>query len=274
MTWDSTALGASVRALAGASALLPVRTGRPPRHDGEGEWTTVAEYVEGPALDATIERIADLYGTPPRVAVAYFSRWWASRAAHAVAFPLVRDRRAFVPHPDELWLRHAGWIDGLALERPRALVLADDPGAGTDGATTVATDAELRRRAMQALVDLAAPMVDALCRRARISERQHWASIADGIAEACVLAGESTGERERAWAACEELLALATPPLHIRPRRFVLDHDGEVEVAVVKVQCDLAYLDGRSPKHFCLPCPIVKDAERRARMIEQRLHPH
>lgn len=273
MEWAATPLGSSFAALAAADPLLPVLAGPPPVADADGTWTTLAAYLadDGAAIDASVARISAFYRTPTRAAVAYFSRWWASRVAHVAVFPLVHDRRTFLPAADELWLRHAEWVDGVAVTDPRALVLDGDPATGAE---VVAGEAELRRRAVAWLVALSAPVIEALCRRATIAERQHWAAVADGIAEACVLAGESTGDRDAAWAIGEDLMDLASPPLRLRPRRFVLDHDGVVEASVVKVQCDLAYLDGQVPRHFCVPCPIVKDDERRLRLIDERLHPH
>lgn len=274
MGWAATPLGTSFAALAAANSRMPVHAGPPPAADPDGSWWSLAAYLadDGTALDSSIDRIGAFYGVPRRAAVAYFSRWWAMWAAAVAVFPLVHDRRTFLPRAEHLWLRHADWVDGVAVTAAPALVLTGDLGAAD--ADVVADEDALRRRAMTWLVELAAPMVDALGRRATIAARQHWAAVADGIAEACVLAGESTGERDAAWAECEALLDLASPPLQLRPRRFVLDHDGAIEASVVKVQCDLAYLDGKVPRHFCVPCPIVKDDERRLRLIDERLHPH
>lgn len=275
MNWEATPLGASFTALAAASPRLPVIAGRPPA-DPDGTWVSLAEYgsADGLALDQSVAAISKFYGVGHRVAVAYFSRWWASRVAHVIVFPLVRDQRVFLPVADELWLRLCEWVDGVAMGHPRALVLAGDPAATSPEAELVGDETMLHRRAVERLLELGAPMIETLCRQATIAERQHWAAVADGIGEACILAGEATGNRDHAWQISEQLIDLASPPLRLRPRRYVLDHDGIVEAAVVKAQCDLAYMNGCLPRHYCLPCPIVKDDERRLRLIDEREHPH
>ncbi|MGH9246045.1 MAG: hypothetical protein ACRD29_17350 [Acidimicrobiales bacterium] len=206
-----------------------------------GSWISVADLTaaDGAALVARHGAISARFGQGQRdVGAAYLMAWIAKAVAHPVAWSWLVDGLAPSLVPDEVALREydGGWFDALAVGTVDA-----DVGSG----------GELSGR----LVDLLAPMVEALRPRAPIGYRGLWGAVADAIAAGTAHAAIHGGRPDspavlRAGAAIVEA---ARPPLPRHPGFTTVTLAGRPTVIARRSVCCLAYKTGMQ---FCTTCPV------------------
>lgn len=243
--------------------LTPVST---PRHwvarwavpgpDDDGTWA-------GPA-DLTAERLAVLHaqsvgrGATGAAAAKWLCSWFAGGVAAAVGLTLCLQRAALLD-PVPAWRLHpAGWPDRLALDVPGTAVAPGHPWVGRAGVRVLADDAAVRAAALQAVLDVAAPVVSTCHGLARVGRGALWAEVGDALGLAvtrCPEVPASTGA-VRELAAVVRLPGAPWPVLPVL--EVVAGADGPVYRAV-KGGCCLAWrsrpVAGAAPQR-CATCPL------------------
>ena len=134
--------------------------------------------------------------------------------------------------------------------------LPGDPAASL-AERTVADDEALAAALHAALVQVVAPLVEALGRRGPLGERVLWLSASDTIAGGMLWLGELLGQEDLAAREAERLIR--TPARHCvaarRGRTYSCDLGSRT--VHVRASCCLSWrLDGGS---WCLTCPVLDE---------------
>lgn len=189
-----------------------------------------------------------------------------------VTAALLLDRRAWDVDAANLAVQPV--LGEAAVARPTALVLPDDPAAGTPDTAVVADLAALLDRVAAAAVATLAPLFAAVREATRYGLVPLWNGVADSVRSAAtyvpVYAGAHPGEwpRDLATALVDALVAHgakirtrgADVPLRWREREYAVS---------VRAACCLYYkVAGESPENYCMTCPFLDACARESRFGE------
>lgn len=264
----------------GASPWIAFDVGARP---SSGTWTTVPRLVAdgGAGLASLAEAVlAARQGFEARHAWRSMVPWVGWPVVEMNARVVRRARRLVRVSPTSvgLGLRWVGGEPGVHrvwTREVRLAVLPDDPLAEADhrGIEVVDEPALLRLLATD-LVQLFAPVVDAVRPRASCGRRGLWGGLLDCLvypfaesdpADAGV--ADQRGRVDRLLAAC------SGTPLDQRPTWVEFDHGGRACATLRKTACCLAYewpaemhaarADGGDPQwdRYCFGCPLIPEAE-------------
>jgi hypothetical protein len=209
----------------------------------------------------------------------------AGSLAELVVGTTLDQRRSLPLGPGSIGLRFgdAARLDEVSVSAPVVVVAPDDRDAGAAGATVVEPPdvaGQLRHVAVEALVDVFAPVVDAVRARAPFGRRGMWGTLADHVAEVAVRrARERDADVQAAWEAASVLLddlATVQPHARTRPRRQVVASRRGPQVVVAKGTCCLVYKAGapvgdrgaaarRIAPDACSSCPLRPELDRARR---------
>lgn len=188
-----------------------------------------------------------------------------------LAMAVASERRLPLVEPSDVYVR---WLetDGeprlshVAFTGGRMLVLADDPLAGSPGATVAPSLEALGDELVATTQRLSEDVVAVASRLARRGQRALWQTLADRIANAYLLVAKRTGDVDAARVEAESILLAAPKPLHSRIDWVRLEFAGEPHLFKRKSVCCLIY---KAPAHrdaYCNTCPLLDRGETVSRL--------
>ena len=216
-----------------------------------GRWHSLRDLgADGSVLAGQMRAFVASSGCPPETAATHMAGWVTGSFIRLLVFAYREERRLplLTAEGTALRLDPDGWFDGLAVGEPALAVRPGDPLAGTPG---VAVTSTLDRRLADLILDLSAPLVDALRGVSRLGRRTAWAIVSDTVMSA--FAGELPPGPAKDAAAEADRLLTGAGPLAVH-RRWI----GPVPLAAA---CCLAY---KRPglEHCERVCPKLDDRTR------------
>lgn len=207
---------------------------------------TVADLLaEDSALIRELHgRMTEEDGTPDPAAGRYLMGSLGGVAATALGYALAASGAVFVPDRDTMrWYLHPeGWTDRFEPGIARALVPSGHPWAGLAGVEVVDSPDERYQRAVAALTDALAPVVDAIAGLAKGGRPGLWAEVADGFASALVYQSR-VPVTDEGIAALRGLMSAMAAPWDGTPSIWPVELDFGAVCVMQKLGCCLAYTD-------------------------------
>ncbi len=170
-----------------------------------------------------------------------------------------------VLHVDE-----AGWIDELALRKPRFACLPDDPAAADPHAVVVADMDALRRFYLRTLLtEHLDAFMEVMKARLKYSLRAMQETLADRIAGTLIWLLKEQGEAARIHSEVTAFLNLL--PFKTKSGVLEVPFGGCCEPFLKRASCCLSY---RLPQYsYCASCPLQSEEERIGRFQEYLANP-
>lgn len=249
-------------------------TGEPPA--GEGGWARFEGYALPGVQDLVFAREqARANGpidTPLTVRGTYLWQNLVGPAPRLAGYLFTTQRRVPVLR-DNVRVRNIEWMQHQRIVRPQAVVLPDDPLAGTPGIEVAGDLDALTDRLWEEVAALVAPVLPSFRARRFVGTANGWGLLLDGLAGGVAFAGriDAPGvDADEAWARWEAALEARFLPTRHRPRRFEPGCEGGCQSGsmLVRAGCCLWFTTPRAARYegqdYCHSCRLMPDAERTA----------
>jgi hypothetical protein len=224
---------------------------------------------DNPALDEQLAIMGREYRTDnAEVLTRFFLRGFAYYLASSTVGPFVQDRRVPALALDTVGMTFGSWggPDAVILRHSRYFCLHTDAAALHPDAIPVPDVATLRLRLREGLVDVCAPLIDALRGRARIGARAMWVMVAESCAGVLVDALPAATPEREARAEVSALIGEPTSPLRAKPEILALAAQERRGLAMLGNDCCCNF---RLPDaDYCDNCPHRPREERLAALRE------
>lgn len=202
-----------------------------------------------------------------RTIAASFSLRYGWASAMAIA-PYLRYRCV----PDialsnvSLKFKESTFFERTAIHEPRGVMVAGDPRAAHPSIAVVADDHALLRALRHALVDQAAPVVEALYQWSGFARRGSWGMITSSWAAQFTGLCENRRDHRTIWPDLDALFAGADIVFEMRPRLHAVTYKEHTHLYQRRASCCRYYLLPQGD--LCASCPLVAQEERLIRNQE------
>lgn len=156
----------------------------------------------------------------------------------------------------------AGWIDALALRKPRFACLPDDPAADSPHVVVLPDLDSLRQYYLRVFLgENTAPLMEAMKARFKYGLGAMRETVADRIVGTLIWLLKDHGEGARVHEEVDAFLALL--PFKSKSGILEVPFEGRCEPFLKRASCCLSY---KLPEHsYCTSCPLQPEEERIAR---------
>ncbi|MFZ5823612.1 MAG: hypothetical protein ACOY94_04675 [Bacillota bacterium] len=257
----ASSLYASIHRFAASHAYADIGCGET---SPDGPWFRYEELADPAVVDRIRQRLARELDTTDRVAANNLFR-----AAHYLplamaGFLFVTERRVPILHRN-LALLDQGYLKGIRLLEPRAIVLPTDPAAGHPGIETVPTAEALADALFAEVARTVEPVLATFLARKLVSQSNAWGMLIDSLAYGALAGGRVSTGTEAAWELWSSAVAGRSFPVRRRPRLLRFDADGRPAELMVRAHCCLYYTLDRvkqTAHPYCTSCYLETDANR------------
>ncbi len=258
-TLTATPLQATLTQAAALNEDFKVQVGTPTGPD----WFTPAAFLDDPAvLDLLWTRTAEGAETTDRPYLkhsVFGSYIWLLMISGIGTYLLARRVPDLSAANTALHVNEEGWIDALALLRPRFACLPDDAAAADPDATVVPDRGGLRAYYLETLLNgHLEPFMDVMKARYNNGLRAMQETFADRVAGTLIWLLKEQGGEARVR---EEVAAfLALLPYKTKSGVLEVPFEGRCEPFLKRASCCMSY---RLPQHgYCTSCPLQPTEER------------
>lgn len=252
-----------------------------------------SRLVEGGWLREVFERIAP--EEPRRLHyITELSTWYPGTIAMELGYAFVGAGAGFVPTADQVrWVLHErGWAEGIVFApATRAVVTAEHAWAGRPDVTVVSSRDDVRRSAIEAIVELTAPLVEHLVAVTRAGRYGLWHEVADALPGVLTWDGQLpvTADLVEDF---EAMLSRPENPWRRRPTLELVDEAWGSVCIEQRAGCCMAYISHKasddpddahlrydaelpepeSQRRYCLNCKFRTPEDSRMRQLWWRRH--